>query len=106
MFVAGDPERKHMEKCDTLGGILYHPNQIKFAVSSSVCVCVCVPVWACSLLQSIYMYMESYFGHYLDKIPSVKVTLGQCVRTDCLHHGHRPGLRTGHRLLCDVYPQF
>ena len=33
VMVAGDPERKHMEKCDNQGGIWYHPNQIKNAVS-------------------------------------------------------------------------
>ncbi|WAQ93461.1 MDH-like protein [Mya arenaria] len=32
VMVPGDPERKHMAKCDQQGGILYHPNQIKFAV--------------------------------------------------------------------------
>ncbi|XP_052808242.1 uncharacterized oxidoreductase YjmC-like isoform X1 [Mya arenaria] len=31
VMVPGDPERKHMAKCDQQGGILYHPNQIKFA---------------------------------------------------------------------------
>jgi len=31
VFVAGDPERKHMEETDSNGGILYHANQIKFA---------------------------------------------------------------------------
>ncbi|XP_053380813.1 uncharacterized oxidoreductase YjmC-like [Mercenaria mercenaria] len=33
VLVAGDPERKHMEKCDQQGGILYHPEQIKHANS-------------------------------------------------------------------------
>jgi len=28
VLVAGDPERRHMEKCKKQGGILYHPNQI------------------------------------------------------------------------------
>ena len=28
---SGDPERANMEKCDKLGGIEYHPNQIDFA---------------------------------------------------------------------------
>ncbi|RWS18887.1 hypothetical protein B4U80_00944, partial [Leptotrombidium deliense] len=31
IMVAGDPERKHMKRCDVIGGIPYHPNQIKFA---------------------------------------------------------------------------
>ncbi|XP_060563749.1 uncharacterized oxidoreductase YjmC-like [Ruditapes philippinarum] len=33
VLVAGDPERKHMEKCDKQGGILYHPEQMKQANS-------------------------------------------------------------------------
>ncbi|KAL3832501.1 hypothetical protein ACJMK2_024140 [Sinanodonta woodiana] len=32
VLVAGDPERQHMAKCDKQGGILYHPNVIKYAV--------------------------------------------------------------------------
>ncbi|CAG5115924.1 unnamed protein product, partial [Candidula unifasciata] len=31
VLVAGDPEKKHMAKCDKLGGIPYHANQIKYA---------------------------------------------------------------------------
>lgn len=31
VLVAGDPERRHMEKCDKQGGILYHPEQMKYA---------------------------------------------------------------------------
>lgn len=33
ILVAGDPEKRHMKKCDELGGIPYHVNQIRFAVS-------------------------------------------------------------------------
>lgn len=29
VLVAGDPERRHMEKVDKEGGIAYHPNQLK-----------------------------------------------------------------------------
>ena len=32
VFVAGDPERKHMALCDRLGGIPYKQKQIQFAV--------------------------------------------------------------------------
>ncbi|CAG2111714.1 unnamed protein product, partial [Medioppia subpectinata] len=35
VIVAGDPERQHMELCDSLGGIPYHINQIQFAVQRS-----------------------------------------------------------------------
>jgi hypothetical protein len=35
VLVAGDPERKHMEKCDKQGGINYHPNVIDLLVSNS-----------------------------------------------------------------------
>ncbi|CAG2105678.1 unnamed protein product [Medioppia subpectinata] len=31
VLVAGDPEREHMKKCDSQGGIAYHINQIEFA---------------------------------------------------------------------------
>lgn len=31
VLVAGDPERQHMAKCDSEGGIHYHVNQIEFA---------------------------------------------------------------------------
>ena len=34
VLVAGDPEAAHMKKCDQQGGIEYHANQIKMAVSS------------------------------------------------------------------------
>ncbi|XP_023223888.1 uncharacterized protein LOC111625091 [Centruroides sculpturatus] len=31
VLVPGDPERQHMAKCDSEGGIRYHLNQIKYA---------------------------------------------------------------------------
>lgn len=34
VLVAGDPEKQHMKKCDTQGGIAYHINQITFAVNN------------------------------------------------------------------------
>ena len=34
VLVAGDPERQHMARCDELGGIPYHDEQIEFAVSN------------------------------------------------------------------------
>lgn len=33
VLVAGDPERQHMAQNDRQGGIEYHANQIKMAVS-------------------------------------------------------------------------
>ncbi|XP_050023217.1 uncharacterized oxidoreductase YjmC [Dermacentor andersoni] len=38
--VPGDPERKHMAKCDAQGGIRYHVNQIQFAddIAQKLCV--------------------------------------------------------------------
>lgn len=35
VLVAGDPERKSMEKVEEDGGITYHPNFIKYLVSVS-----------------------------------------------------------------------
>ena len=35
--MAGDKEKKHMEKCDKAGGITYHPNVIALLVSCEVC---------------------------------------------------------------------
>ena len=32
ILVAGDPEHRHMAKCDKQGGILYHPNVIDILV--------------------------------------------------------------------------
>ena len=36
VLVAGDPEKRHMEKCNKEGGIRYHPNQIVNAVNKFI----------------------------------------------------------------------
>ena len=37
VLVAGDPERRHLEKIKQLGGIPYHPSFIAALVSCGIC---------------------------------------------------------------------
>jgi len=48
VLVAGDPEHRHMAKCDKQGGMRYHPNAIEILVRyRSVAACSLKLICAC-----------------------------------------------------------
>lgn len=51
ILVAGDPERKHMAKCDKAGGITYHPNVIALLVSCDVM--MLISTWTIHLIFAL-----------------------------------------------------